>query len=92
MRDRLLHLGEHKDVSAFYLSDPSTFPARWRECLAGAPSLVDEDAARSEEQRSRSWAACENLARRPNILDAFATALRARGVAGDPRLPAVVVV
>ena len=85
-RARLIHLGEHKDPSGLYLSDPAAFGARFAEVLAAAtPWTAYEEQARSERARS-AWGLCEQLAQTPSILDRFAGELAEGGVAGESRV------
>jgi hypothetical protein len=87
IRDRvkLVELGQSKDPSALYLSDPARFLDRWQAALAASVSWTDRESAAVEAQRNAAWEQCEKLAREPRILDRFATDLVECGVVGEAR-------
>jgi hypothetical protein len=75
-----------KDVSELYLRHPERFEDLLeRSRLRAVPWL---DIAENEAQgRAReAWAACEELALAPNILEIFETDLRRCGVAGEAKV------
>jgi hypothetical protein len=75
-----------KDVCELHLLDPERFEERIE--LAMKRAVFWSDTAESEAcARSRTaWAACEELALAPNILDRFETDLRLCGVVGESRV------
>src|SRR5215212_1907851 len=79
-------MGKVKDVSELHLRHPEGFAdILERARLRAVPWL---DIAESETQaRARgAWAACEELALAPNILDLFEATLKRGGVAGEGRV------
>src|SRR5829696_6881344 len=92
LRERLYRImlevpaGRIRDVSELYLRHPERFSDLFEQaCTQGVPYL---DIAESEAQeRSRkAWAACEDLALAPNILELFVVDLRRCGVAGEAKV------
>lgn len=88
LADRLyiVELGEHKDASALYLSDPENFTENIKLAFAAATPYaelkrIEEDAASRE-----AWSECSELAKKPAILDRFADEVSRSGVAGESRL------
>ena len=82
-RVRLVSLGEHKDVSALYLSDPEKFEARWQAALDSAVPWTKQAAEELDAHRREAWKKCETLASAPAILDQFAADLRQVGLVGE---------
>lgn len=84
-RVRLVDLGEHKDPSGLYLSDPAHFSGNWTAALARAVPWTDHEQVEADTRRREAWELCRDLARQPRILDRFADALAHRGVVGEER-------
>ncbi len=84
-RLHLVHLGDFKDPSALYLADPEHFQERWKRARATATPWAEEVRARAHDRAREAWARCASLARAARILDRFAEALAAAGVAGEAR-------
>jgi hypothetical protein len=85
----LLHrvdLGDHKDASELYLSDPEAFEDNLRRALEAAIPWTEQERAESEAKARKSWERCENLARETRILERFARALAKSGVVGESRV------
>lgn len=94
IRDRafLLDLGEHKDPSAFYLADTSTFVERMNAAIAAAkPWQAVHEKQRTSEAET-AFEQCRELAHDPALLERIGEAIRKRGYAGDLRLPVIVYV
>lgn len=87
VRDRLhlVRLGDVKDPSALYLADPEHFLERWEHARATAAQWTEEARAQADERARDAWTRCASLATAPRILDRFAEALAAAGVAGEAR-------
>jgi hypothetical protein len=81
----LLDLGEHKDPSGLYLSDPDAFHDRWHSALDAAMPWTDLAATEQRTATAEAWQQCEAIAHTPNILDLVADTLAAAGVAGERR-------
>jgi hypothetical protein len=84
-RLRLVDLGEHKDVSGLYLSDPENFAENWLTALSNAVAWAEREQVEAETRKRSAWAKCESLAREERILDCFAEELARSGVAGESR-------
>ena len=82
----LVGLGEHGDVSGLHVADPGRFEGRFSAALRGATPLAEELHLERKEQAHKAWAACEELAGTPNILERFAADLARSGVAGESRV------
>src|SRR5262249_18964636 len=65
---------------------PESFPQRWQAALEAAVPWAAYLAARTASQRGEAWVRCAALAKDPRILDCFAEALAANGVAGEVRV------
>ncbi len=95
-RVRLVTLGEHKDPSGLHIAcvaNPAErltikelFSSRWQAALDASTGWVDQDRAERAEQARGAWADCKTLAEKPAILDDFAAALKASGLAGEQRV------
>jgi hypothetical protein len=85
IRDRayLVRLGEHKDVSNLHVDAPDRFKERWAEALTNAEKWSDRQAAQRTLEAGEALARCADLAKAPNILDRFATDIRALGLIGE---------
>jgi hypothetical protein len=88
IRDRLhlVELGEHKDASGLYLSDPENFRENLHRALAAAIPLPEQERREAAEKAREAWAECKELAHEPNILERFARDLALSGVAGESRV------
>nr|MBA2598669.1 hypothetical protein [Chloroflexia bacterium] len=80
----------YKDPSELHCDDPAQFSDRWRSALAAAVPLSEWLAAEAQEEADAAWAACQDLAREPDILTRAAETVAALGVAGER--PAVMLV
>ena len=87
LRDRLhvIELGEQKDASGLYLSDPEHFKENLNLALAGAVPLPELERREAAEKAREAWAECAELAHETNILERFARDLACSGVAGESR-------
>jgi hypothetical protein len=84
-RVRMVCLGEHKDPSGLYLADPDHFSQHWQEALdAAVPWTLLVDNERKHEA-DVAWKVCATLAKKDDILDAFAKDIVADGVVGEER-------
>jgi hypothetical protein len=82
-RVRLVQLGEHKDPSGLYLSDPEHFKERWQAACEAAQPWTDIEARDRAEQARSAREGCADLAEQKDILEAFAQAIARMGVAGE---------
>ena len=87
IRDRvsIVRLGQDKDPSGLYLSDPDHFPEAWKEALKSAIPWDTLAAEQAAVEQAKAWAQCEEIASRPNILDRVAADLVRLGVVGEDR-------
>lgn len=85
IRDRayLLDLGEHGDVSDFYLADPNTFRHRFEDALNQARPWASHEEKERGLVEQRAWERCSDLAREERILDLFRRDVRAHGLVGE---------
>lgn len=85
IRDRveIVKAGEWKDVSGLYLSDRDNFPVQWLITLDEAIPWAQMAEADAKARAVEAWSSCSTLARQPDILDCFVTALNARGHVGE---------
>ena len=92
IRDRLylVDLAEHKDANGLHAADPDAFGDRFAAALEGSTPYAEFARAETETASRSAWAACEELAKIPNLLDRFARDFAALGVAGEARLGKVV--
>jgi hypothetical protein len=92
IRDRawIVDLGEHKDASGLYLTDPGNFRVRWQEALDQAEPWRVRAAQTEDAERRELASSCAELAADPVILDRFATDLRRLGIVGEERLAKLV--
>ena len=74
-----------KDVSELHLSGPDEFLERLEEARTGARAWLDLAETEQREKTRKAWATCERLAHEPDILERFATELKASGFAGETR-------
>jgi len=75
----------HKDPSALHISvngDTTAFSTAWDAAIATARPWRGLERERIQQASSGAWAACETLAKEPNILGRFASAI-ATNVAGE---------
>jgi hypothetical protein len=61
-----------KDPSALHLEGPQEFSRRWQVACLGAIPWMAVEAEGNAAERTDAWEKCDDLARSPNILDAFA--------------------
>ena len=85
-RLHLVDLGEHKDASGLYLSDPEHFKENLNRALTAAMLLTELEGREAVKKAKEAWAECEELAREPSILDRFARDLARSGDAGESRV------
>ena len=92
IRDRvyLVHLGEHKDPSGLYLSDPEHFKANWLDAIEAAVPWAEFAASETTAIRQEAWEICSTLARTPRILERFVDDLKQNGVVGEARVAKLV--
>ncbi len=74
-----------KDVSDLHLSGPDEFRKRLEEARVNARAWLDLAESKEREKTRKAWAACERLAHEPDILERFASELKASGFAGETR-------
>jgi len=84
-RVRLVRLGELKDPSALHVDDPAQFPPRWEQALQASVSWTEHAAIDEGDRRQVAWRRCEDLVRRPRILDDVYDIIRKRGFVGEER-------
>lgn len=89
-RARLVRLGDYKDPSALYLSDPAGFQANWRAALDAATPWEELRSAERAEEGRAAYAVARDLLHDPRLMDRIATAIRSLGYVGDLR-PALLV-
>ncbi|ABG05197.1 hypothetical protein Rxyl_2267 [Rubrobacter xylanophilus DSM 9941] len=87
LRERLyrVELKSTKDTSELYLKDPEGFGERMDLARSRAASWLDLAESEERERAREAWAACEELAQDPDILERFAGELSSSGVAGEMR-------
>ena len=85
-RIRLVRLGEDKDPSELYMSDPEHFAERWDLAVRESVPWTTHVEELRAERRHDAWIQCKQLANRSRILDTFAAALADNGVVGEDRL------
>lgn len=92
IRDRvyLVNLGEHKDPSGLYLSDPERFKDNWQAAINNSIPWSVYEAVETDAQRKEAWQICSELALEPRILDKFTTELKNMGVVGEDRTSKIV--
>jgi hypothetical protein len=74
-----------KDVSELHLSEPDEFRECLEEARASARAWLDLAETEQREKVRKAWATCERLAHKPDILERFASELKASGFAGETR-------
>jgi hypothetical protein len=79
-----------KDVSELHLRDEQSFAATFKEAMRTAVSLAEIEAEERQERASEEWACCQGLARRPDILEAFASELGERDFVGSVDTPKLI--
>lgn len=84
-RVRLVVLGEHKDVSALHLADPTRFRERWAAACEAAVAWTALARQEADALRKAAWNICRELAHAPNILQHFAEELARSGVTGETK-------
>jgi len=85
-RLHLLELGEYKDPSALYLTDPDGFRERFEVALEDAKPWSELERADAEAAAREAWERCQELAQELDILGCFAVDLARSGVAGESRI------
>jgi hypothetical protein len=91
-RLRIVRFNDAKDASELHLqtSEEGGFIDSWVAALEAAVPVNEPLGQEQEEQASRAWEACGDLAREPRILDAFVADLRRLGVVGEERAAQIV--
>jgi hypothetical protein len=84
-RVRLITLPGAKDPSELYLSDQDGFTAAWKAAMKAAVPWSQREKAENRAKKEAAWAQCRTLAQKEDILQEFAQALAASGVAGEQR-------
>ena len=74
-----------KDVSELHLAEPDEFRGRLEEARANARAWLDLAETEQREKARKAWEVCERLAYEPDILERFATEIKASGFAGETR-------
>jgi hypothetical protein len=74
-----------KDPSALHLQGPTEFSRCWQVACLGAMPWTAVEAKANAAERTEAWEKCGGLARRPNILEKFASELSNIGVVGERR-------
>jgi hypothetical protein len=77
---------EVKDVSELHLRQPEGFGDLLEHARSRAVPWLDIAESESQSRTREAWAACEDLALAPNILDLFEATLKRGGVAGEDRV------
>jgi hypothetical protein len=85
-RLHLVELGKHKDPSILHLADPEGFKERLVTVLEAAKPWTELQRAEAEATSREAWERCQELAKRPDILERFAGELAHSGVAGESRI------
>ena len=85
-RVKLVTFSGAKDTSALYLSDRHGFLDALNTALQTAIPWNEHDKIVSDRRRRDAWAACEELARDPQILDRVAADVRTLGLVGEEKL------
>lgn len=88
-RVRLLKLGEHKDPSALHIAcqaDKEQFKAAWDAVVTASVAWTEIEQTERTARASSAWSQCQDLARKPRILDEFANVLASSGLAGEQRV------
>jgi hypothetical protein len=75
-----------KDVSELHLRYPERFEELLERARLRATPWLDIAESKTQERAREAWAACEDLALAPNILNLFATDLRRCGVVGEDKV------
>jgi hypothetical protein len=83
-RAKLVSL-DTKDPSALHLKGPTEFSRCWQVACLGAIPWTAVEAEANAAERTEAWEKCGGLARRPNILEEFASELSGIGVVGERR-------
>ena len=84
-RDRvhLLELGDVKDPSGLYLSDPDHFTVNWQSAVRNARPFLELQATTETTQAEEHYRKAHDLLHDPDILCRVGEAMRASGYAGD---------
>lgn len=82
----LVSLHPFKDPSSLHIDDPDKFKERFQRALDAAERFIDVEAKEKEQLTSKAWTACQSLATRESILEAFERLLPALSVAGEESL------
>jgi len=75
-----------KDVSELYLRHPERFSDLFEQARTQGVPYLDIAESEAQERFRKAWAACEDLALTPRILERFVTDLRRCGVAGEDKV------
>jgi hypothetical protein len=79
----VVDLGEYKDPSGLYLSDPSNFKDNINRYMDKAVPWSEVEKQIREDTLENSWAECSELAQKPSILCEFANLIASCGLAGE---------
>ena len=74
-----------KDASALHLESPGKFKELWEEALSNATPWSEFESERVAEERAEAWSGCQNLAKKPSILDELDKVLTEVGLVGERR-------
>ena len=75
-----------KDVSELYLRHPERFSDLFEQARTQGVPYLDIAESEAQERFRKAWAACEDLALTPRILERFVIDLRRCGVAGEAKV------
>ena len=75
-----------KDVSELYLRHPERFSDLFEQARTQGVPYLDIAESEAQERFRKAWAACEDLALTPRILERFVIDLRRCGVAGEDKV------
>src|SRR5829696_5102017 len=75
-----------KDVSELYLRHPERFSDLFEQARTQGVPYLDLAESEAQERFRKAWAACEDLALTPRILERFVIDLRRCGVAGEDKV------
>lgn len=85
-RARLIALGEYKDPSGLYLSDPQHFSERFQEAMDQGVLWSDLEDSENAKIKREAWGQCKRLAEGGVILEKFITTLSRLGVVGEEKI------
>jgi hypothetical protein len=78
------------DVADLHVADPDGFRAAFETAIQNAVPIAEIEQAELRHAREAAWAACAELANRPDILEALARDVGLHGIIGEERLAKLV--